>query len=66
MESKPSPARHYAEDSVWSISAGTRQGAQEADACMAADDWLYAAPGPLVPAAARPKGAPSPPPMPSH
>ncbi|WP_210521170.1 hypothetical protein [Hymenobacter terricola] len=46
MESKPSPDRHRAEDLAWSISGGTRQGAQEADACMAYDDWLYASPSP--------------------
>lgn len=38
MKSKFSPNRHRAEDSVWSIIAGTRQGAREADACMASDE----------------------------
>lgn len=52
MESKPSPDRHRAEDAAWSISAGTRQGAREADACIASDEWLYA-PSTLTPRAAR-------------
>ncbi len=46
MRLKPNPARHSAEDAAWAISAATRQGAQEADACLAFDGWLYAAPGP--------------------
>ena len=59
MESKPSPSpnRHRAEDAAWSISAGTRQGAREADACIASDDWLYASPGPLLPVEPRANGS---------
>ena len=57
MEAKHSPARQRAEDAGWSVSARTRQEAQEADACMGADDWLYEAPGP--PAAAPPPPTPT-------
>ncbi|MET4072857.1 hypothetical protein [Hymenobacter sp. UYCo722] len=66
MESKLSPGRHRAEDAAWSISAGTRQGAREADACMAADDWLYAAPGPLPPGEPRAIGTTAPARPPAH
>ena len=64
MESKPSPDRHRAEDAAWSISAGTRQGAREADACMAPDDWLYAAPSPQRQAEPRATGSTTPPRIP--
>lgn len=59
MQSKPSPNQHRAEDAAWFISASTRQEAREADACMAADDWLYEAPPPpadQAPLATRPAG----------
>ena len=49
MSSPASPAgrgRHHAAyavgEATWSISADTRQGAQEADARMARDEWKYA------------------------
>ena len=68
MELKHSPARERAEDAAWAVSARTRQEAQEADACMGADDWLYEAPGP--PAAGPPPPtqppAPAPPRPPAH
>ena len=67
MEAKPSPAHYRAENVVWSISAGTRQGAQEADACMAAEDWLYTAPAPgPPPAVPPPTGSTRPPQTPSR
>ena len=60
MELKPSPTRPRPEDLTWSISADTRQSARDADACIASDDWLYAAPVPPTPAAPRPTGPPTP------
>ena len=48
MKPPPSPdgrsqlrANYAAGDSAWTISAGTRQCAPEADASMARDDWKY-------------------------
>ncbi|OWP61381.1 hypothetical protein CDA63_19720 [Hymenobacter amundsenii] len=35
-----SPDRDRADDAAWLVSAGARRRAREADACMAADDWL--------------------------
>ena len=35
-----SPDRDRADDATWLVSAGARRRAREADACMAADDWL--------------------------
>ena len=46
MKSKLSPNPRRTEDAAWFISADTRQDAREADACIATDDWLYAAPEP--------------------
>ena len=60
MESKPSPDHHRAEDAAWSISAGTRQGAREADACIASDEWLYAPATPIPRAERRATSAASP------
>ncbi|MDQ2793752.1 MAG: hypothetical protein M3Y12_07065 [Bacteroidota bacterium] len=56
MQSKPSPDRRHGQDVAYEISADTRQAAQEADACMAFDDWLYesTAPASAPPAANRP------------
>ena len=67
MESKHSPDQRRAEDTAWAISAGTRQDAREADACMAFDDWLYEAPRPPSagrPPAGKPRSGPPPPPPP--
>jgi len=61
MESKSSPNRHRAEDAAWSISTGTRQDAREADACIAADDWLYSPPSPPPRAEPRSIGPTAPP-----
>lgn len=60
MESKLSHVRRRAEDAAWSISTATRQSARDADACIASDDWLYAAPVPPTPVAPRPIGTPTP------
>lgn len=49
-ESKRNPDRSRPDDAAWLVSGGTRRRAREADACMAADDWLYAAPVPPPPA----------------
>ena len=46
MHSKRSPDHHRPVYSAWLVSAGARLGAQEADACLADDDWLYAPPSP--------------------
>ncbi|AMR25454.1 hypothetical protein A0257_22440 (plasmid) [Hymenobacter psoromatis] len=46
MKSKPRPAYSRAEEAVYSISASTRQLAQEADAHLVAKDWLYTSPSP--------------------
>ena len=62
MESKHSPDPRRAEDAAWFISAGTRQDAREADACIASDDWLYAAPGPPPQAEPRAIDSTTPPP----
>ncbi|MDB5236439.1 MAG: hypothetical protein JWR44_3432 [Hymenobacter sp.] len=43
-------ASHAANEAAWTISADTRQCAQEADASMARDEWKYAAPTPANPA----------------
>ena len=43
--SRESLADHPESESTWTISADTRQCAQEADASMAQDDWKYASPG---------------------
>ena len=67
MELKPSPGRHQAEDAAWFISVGTRQGAREADACMASDDWPYEAPHPPPapgPLPGKPRPGPPQPPKP--
>ena len=60
MELKPSPYPRRAENESWFISADTQQDAREADACIAPDEWLYAAPGP--PPQAEPRAIDSPPP----
>ena len=59
--SPASPGRHYPEDVAWSISASTRQGAQEADACMVSEYWQYGTPSPptLVPPDPVPQPTPS-------
>ena len=44
MESKRSPNRPRTEDWAWTISRSMRQNGREADACIAPNDWLYAAP----------------------
>ncbi|GAA4054553.1 hypothetical protein GCM10022409_47040 [Hymenobacter glaciei] len=59
MESKLSPSLNRTDDAAWFVSAGTRQEAQEADACMASDDWLYEAP--RIPSTVRPPLAKRPP-----
>ena len=64
MELKPSPDPRRAEDATWYISADTRQDAREADACIAYDDFLYAAPGPPPPQAEPRSINPPPPPTP--
>ncbi|MDQ2772342.1 MAG: hypothetical protein M3Y54_17800 [Bacteroidota bacterium] len=64
MESKSSLARHQAENVAWSISSGTRRGAQAADIGMATDDWLYAPSGLPPQAAPQPNASPLLPPMP--
>ena len=62
MKSKPSPNPRRTEDAAWFISADTRQDAREADACIASDDWLYAAPGPPPQAEPRAIDSTTPPP----
>jgi hypothetical protein len=65
VESAPSSGRHRPADSAWLVSTEVRQDAQDADACLADDDWLYTPPD-SPPAKPRPTGPASAPPRPTR